>query len=186
MSLANLKSKIYLFILIIKKRQIASQIEEQGSSYLAEARILILGEPGAGKTTLFNKFKDENYPVPNDEDPTLGINIDSDWNIVISQNPMKSIKCSLWDFGGHEIQSYIHHIFLSKRSLYILVVDDRKQNTEFDYWFNIITSLGEKASVLVVLNERNYKSISSFDISYYKERFPELRIERRDIDFFKQ
>jgi internalin A len=165
------------------KNQFRERIREQGSSFLSEARVLILGEPGTGKTTLFKKIEDPNYIVPNEEDPTLGININSDWNIPASEEYSKTIRCSIWDFGGHEIQSYIHHIFLSKSSLYVLVVDDRKQNTEFDYWFNIVSSFGERASVLVVLNEINCRFISSFDLSYYREKFPGLIIEKREVDF---
>ncbi|MCP4155921.1 MAG: hypothetical protein GY757_49810 [bacterium] len=56
------------------------------------------------------------------EPQTHGINIQP-WNIKPDD---KEIKINLWDFGGQEIMHATHQFFLSKRSLYILVLDGRK------------------------------------------------------------
>ncbi|MBK6622565.1 MAG: hypothetical protein IPG32_17465 [Saprospirales bacterium] len=81
-----------------------------------------------------------------------------------------------------------HHFFLTPRALFVLVADDRKQNTEFDYWFRIINLLGreteeEKVRVLVVLNEINHASVSNFDIGKYRRDYPGLYIQTWEVDF---
>ncbi len=157
--------------------------ETQETRHLFEAKLLIVGEPGAGKTSLMKKLLDSSYPVPNEEDPTLGIEVVSGWRFPYQNDQVFDFIANIWDFGGHQIQYMIHQFFLTPGSLYVLVADDREQRTEFDYWFNMIYLLGKGSPVLVVLNERNYKSITNFDVNRYKKQFGDkLIIERRDVD----
>lgn len=84
----------------------------------------------------------------------------------------------------------IHHFFLTPQALYVLVADDRKQNTEFDYWFRIINLLGrekeeERIKVLVVLNQIGHTSVTNFDHATYQKNFPDLQIEKQEVDFAK-
>lgn len=170
------------------------QIEEQeGAVALHEAKLLIVGEPGAGKTTLLEKLKNPDYIAPTKGDPeiksTVGINIYEGWDFIIHENDEEiQFKANLWDFGGQEIQYMTHHFFLTPRALYVLVADDRKQNTEFDYWFRIINLLGreseeEKIRVLVVLNEINHVSVSNFSLGKYRQAYPGMDIQMQEIDF---
>ncbi len=169
------------------------QIEEQeGTVPLYEAKLLIVGEPGAGKTTLLEKLKDPEYLVPLDGDKaiksTVGVNIFEGYNFTFPNDPDIEFKANLWDFGGQEIQYMTHHFFLTPRALYVLVADDRKQNTEFDYWFRIINLLGreseeEKISVLVVLNEINHLSVSNFSLAKYRQDYPGMDIQMWEVDF---
>ncbi|NEU82354.1 COR domain-containing protein, partial [Nostoc sp. UIC 10630] len=144
---------------------------------LYEAKILIVGEPGAGKTSLMKKLINPTYQVPNDEKSTLGIIVDFGYNFKYFKDQSISFRANIWDFGGQEIQYALHQFFLTTDSLYILVADDREQRTEFDYWLNIIKLLGGNSPVLVVLNEKNYNSITNFDLQTYRKRYSELTIE---------
>jgi internalin A len=164
------------------------QMAEQGKARLYEARLLLVGEPGAGKTTLLKKILDPLYPVPNtEEEPTLGIVINSQWEFPYDRHKGITFQTRIWDFGGQPIQYMLHQYFLTSRSLYVLVSDDREQRTRFDYWFDIIKVLGENSPVLVVLNEKKHRSISDFDYDKYKKRYEHLyEIERRDVDFSGQ
>ena len=165
-------------------RSYFKQQQEQGTIPLYSAKLLLVGEPGAGKTTLFQKLLDPAYPVPNDcEESTLGVEVHSGWEFPLPNNPEITFSANLWDFGGQQIQYLIHHFFLSTRSLYVLVADDREQRTDFDYWFRIIELLGGKSPLLVVLNEKNHKSISNFDRQKYRERYGDFFLETRDVDF---
>jgi internalin A len=169
------------------------QIEEQeGSVPLYEAKLLIVGEPAAGKTTLFKKLIDSDYLAPPDGDKnlksTVGISIMEGWEFPYQKDGTILFKANLWDFGGQEIQYMTHHFFLTPRALYVLVADDRKQNTEFDYWFRIIHLLGreseeEKISVLVVLNEINHVSVTNFDLAKYRRDYPGMDIQMWEVDF---
>ena len=165
-------------------RSYFQQQQEQGTIPLYSARVLLVGEPGAGKTTLLRKLLDPAYPVPNQcEESTLGVEVHSGWEFPLAKQPDITFSANLWDFGGQQIQYLIHHFFLSTRSLYVLVADDREQRTDFDYWFRIIEMLGGGSPLLVVLNEKNHKSISNFDRQKYCERYGDFFLETRDVDF---
>ena len=165
-------------------RSYFQQQQEQGTIPLYSAKMLIVGEPGAGKTTLLRKLIDPAYPVPNQcEESTLGVEVHSGWEFPLPNNPEITFSANLWDFGGQQIQYLIHHFFLSTRSLYVLMADDREQRTDFDYWFRIIEMLGGGSPLLVVLNEKNHKSISNFDRQKYRDRYGDFFLETRDVDF---
>ncbi len=167
-------------------RNYYEQIEKYGSDLLYEAKIILVGEPGAGKSTLVNKFKNVDYPVPNkDEKETMGINV----SVKTFDHPNKenvTFRTNLWDFGGQDIQYTIHQFFLTSDALYLLVLDDRKENTDYDYWFSIIQVLGERSPVIVVLNELNKLGLPNYDHALYTRRYPELRIKRMEADFSKK
>jgi len=61
---------------------------------------------------------------------------------------------NIWDFGGQEIYHTTHQFFLTKRSLYILVADTRKEDTDFYYWLNIAELLSNNSPLLIVKNEK--------------------------------
>lgn len=119
------------------------EVEDQT---LKEVKVLLVGDGGAGKTSLVKKFRGEKF---NKREPkTHGININS-WYIV-EENTYT--KVNFWDFGGQEIMHATHQFFLSKRSLYILVLDGRKDEDP-EYWLKNIESFGGESPILVVLNK---------------------------------
>ncbi|MBW1615174.1 MAG: leucine-rich repeat domain-containing protein [Deltaproteobacteria bacterium] len=152
------------------------EIKEKGEESLYHLKILLAGEPKAGKTSLMKRLTEPEYTVPCKDEPeesTVGIDI-QEW--VFKYNNT-DLKVNLWDFGGQQIQYMIHHFFLTPESLYILVSDKREETGHFDYWFNIISLLGKgdsekKATVLVAENEIDIKNKNSvFDYKTYKERY---------------
>jgi small GTP-binding protein len=143
---------------------------EKAEKPLNEVKVLLVGEGASGKTSLVKRILGEGFDK--DESQTDGIDIQG-WNIKW-QN--KDIKVHLWDFGGQEIMHATHQFFLSKRSLYILVLDGRKDE-KTEYWLKLIESVGGDSPVLVVINKidqnpgfevnqktlrRKYKNIKGF------------------------
>ncbi|MCL6750454.1 leucine-rich repeat domain-containing protein [Nostoc sp. CCCryo 231-06] len=110
------------------------QLQAEGTDYLYEAKLLIVGEGGAGKTTLAKKIKDQNYQLP-EEDTTKGIEV-IQWSFPMEDG--RKFRVNIWDFGGQEIYHATHQFFLTKRSLYVLVADTRKEDTDFYYWLNVV------------------------------------------------
>ncbi|NEP82037.1 MAG: hypothetical protein F6K39_30180 [Okeania sp. SIO3B3] len=131
-------------------REYFQQIKEEGTDYLYEAKLLIMGEGGAAKTTLANKIKNPNYQLQ-DEDSTKGIEVHQ-WNFYTANR--HDFQMNIWDFGGQEIYHATHQFFLTKRSLYILVADTRKEDTDFYYWLNIAELLSDNSPLLIIKNEK--------------------------------
>ena len=130
-------------------RQYFKQIETEGIDYLYEAKLLIVGEGGAGKTTLANKIINPDYELCK-EDSTKGIEI-KQWKFPLDNG--KTFTVNIWDFGGQEIYHATHQYFLTKRSLYALVADNRKEDTDFYYWLNVIELLSGDSPIAIIKNE---------------------------------
>ncbi|MEM1168484.1 MAG: COR domain-containing protein, partial [Cyanobacteria bacterium P01_H01_bin.35] len=131
-------------------RKYFQQTQEEGIDYIYEAKLLIVGESGAGKTTLANKVLNQNYQLK-DEDITKGIEVRQYNFLTKNQN---NFHINIWDFGGQEIYHATHQFFLTKRSLYILVEDTRKEDTDFYYWLNVVELLSDNSPLLIVQNEK--------------------------------
>lgn len=123
---------------------------EEEQDHLYEAKLLILGEGGAGKTTLRRKIQDPQCTLLN-EKSTEGIDVQR-WDFPIPDK--RDFRVNLWDFGGQEIYHATHQFFLTNRSLYALVADNRKEDTDFYYWLNIIELLGGDSPILIIKNEK--------------------------------
>ena len=123
---------------------------------LNEVKVLLVGDGGAGKTCLVKRLIREDYDK--NEPQTHGINI-KDWQV---KDRDTTINVHFWDFGGQEIMHATHQFFLSKRSLYILVLDGRKEE-DAEYWLKHIESFGGNSPILVVLNKMDENP--GFDIN---------------------
>lgn len=123
---------------------------------LLEAKILVLGQGAVGKTSLTKRLLDESA-FDSLEPTTRGINI-GEWPLQVSSTSAdhaQSVRVRIWDFGGQEIMHATHQFFLTKRSLYLLVLDSRKGESEsnLNYWLKIIQSYGGVSPVIIVMNK---------------------------------
>lgn len=151
------------------------QLQEEGTERIYEAKLLIIGEGGAGKTSLANKLIDSNYTLKLEgsttpEKSTEGIDVlrlDFDHP---SGNPF---RINLWDFGGQEIYHATHQFFLTKRSLYLLVADTRQDNTDFNYWLEVVELLSEASPTLIIKNEKQERPCQVNE-NQLRGRFPNL------------
>ena len=138
------------------------QLEKEGKDYLYEAKLLIVGEAGAGKTSLQRKIKNPDCKLPTEDETTRGIEVvqlefplpEDVPNVQQLSSKDKKFRVNIWDFGGQEIYHATHQFFLTKRSLYALVADDRKEDTDFDYWLNVVELLSDNSPLLIIKNEK--------------------------------
>lgn len=156
------------------------QREDVGTDYLCEAKLLIVGEPGAGKTTLANKLLDPSYPLDSGQISTEGIDI-LRWEFQTTLRPKDGgpslnsmFRVSIWDFGGQEIYHATHQFFLTRRSVYVLVADSRKEDTDFQYWLNVVELLSDRSPLIIVKNEKQDRR-RDIDESGLRSRFKGLR-----------
>jgi internalin A len=118
---------------------------------LNEAKLLIVGEGESGKTTLANKLLNPDYELKEQEPSTEGIDV-MRWEF--KQANGKPFRVHLWDFGGQEIYHATHQFFLTERSLYVLLVDNRRQNPNLCYWLSAVELLSNSSPVFLVQNEK--------------------------------
>ncbi|MFM6514793.1 MAG: COR domain-containing protein [Microcystis panniformis] len=114
---------------------------------LNELKVLLVGEGDVGKTSLLKRLLHNTF---NSEEPkTPGINIEK-WQLP--QKP--DIRLNIWDFGGQKVMQTTHQFFLTKRSLYLLVLDNRKneQQNRLEYWLKLIETYGGNSPVIIVGN----------------------------------
>ncbi|MET0648784.1 MAG: COR domain-containing protein [Pyrinomonadaceae bacterium] len=127
------------------------QLKAEGEDHLYEAKLLVVGEGGAGKTSLAKKIENPHYRLKEEEDSTQGIEVIR-WSFPMQDG--REFRVNIWDFGGQEIYHATHQFFLTKRSLYVLVADTRKEDTNFYYWLNIVEMLSGGSPLLIVKNEK--------------------------------
>ena len=128
------------------------QVQEKNETEpLYEAKFLIIGAGGAGKTSLAKKIEDKNYKLKSDEDSTQGIDV-IQWKFSLPND--KEFCVNIWDFGGQEIYHQTHQFFLTKRSLYALVADSRTEDTNFYWWLKVAELLSDQSPILIIKNEK--------------------------------
>jgi len=155
---------------------------DTGVDYLCEAKLIILGEAGAGKTSLARKIENPKYKLREREKSTEGIDIISyqfDTAIRAREDGQEKVlqrrfQVNIWDFGGQEIYHATHQFFLTRRSLYVLVCDDRKEDTDFSYWLQVVEMLSDASPLLIVQNEKQDRT-RDINSSSLRARFANLR-----------
>jgi Leucine-rich repeat (LRR) protein len=163
------------------RRYWSQQQRDAGVDYLAEAKLLIVGEPGAGKTSLAKKILDPAYALDATEDSTEGIDILA-WQFPAGvrvrppggeQLLKLGFRVNVWDFGGQEIYHSTHQFFLTKRSVYVLVTDERREDTDFEYWLEIVKLLSGGSPLLIVQNRKHGRQ-QAIDPGTLRQLYPNL------------
>lgn len=135
---------------------------------LNEVKAILVGDGGSGKTSLVNRMLKYNFN-PN-EPQTHGIKINH-WDVTRKN---AKIRIHLWDFGGQDIMHATHQFFLSKRSLYILVLDGRRDE-KTEYWLKHIQSFGGDSPVLVVLNKIDENPGFEVNRRFLQEKYKNIK-----------
>lgn len=135
---------------------------------LAEAKVILVGEGASGKTSLTRLLRNE--PFNENEPMTHGIRI-KQWKTAGQD---REIRCKLWDFGGQEIMQATHQFFLSRRSLYVLVLDGRKDERT-EHWLRCIETFGGDSPVLVVLNKQDVNPGFDLNRPFLQKKYPFIK-----------
>lgn len=138
------------------------KLSEREDAFQNEAKILIVGEGSVGKTSLIRRLLLNKFDANEFMTDGIVINrlqVDERWGMTDSyrKNDIRRSKLQLniWDFGGQEIMHATHQFFLTKRSLYLLVLDARltQEENRVEYWLKMIESFGGDSPVLIVGNK---------------------------------
>jgi internalin A len=118
---------------------------------LLQAKLILVGRGAVGKTSLVNQLIHNTFDQVK---KTEGIKI-TRWDVPLPKSQDQA-HLNVWDFGGQEIMHATHQFFLTRRSLYLLVLSGREGMADQDaeYWLKLIESFGGESPVLVVLNKQ--------------------------------
>ena len=118
---------------------------------LNECKVILVGKGKVGKTSLQKRLiKDSDFDT--NEKETHGIRKVA-WNDGVKSAKGGAIKVNFWDFGGQHIQQTLHQFFYSANTLYILVLDKRKDESPEDF-LQIINASSINSPVIVVFNNK--------------------------------
>ena len=121
---------------------------------LDEARIIILGDAGAGKTSLARKLQKITNPMPTIEERTVGVDV-LNWPLPKDQKG-NSMNVHIWDFAGQTVTHAAHRCFMSSRCLYIYVFNGRvERGNDPEYWLEQIKMHGGNSPVLFLINKKD-------------------------------
>lgn len=122
------------------------KIEEEGTDSIYEAKITLVGEGSAGKTSLLNRLLDPKSELPQEKNRTRGISI-KDWEF--KKQPSKKHVAHIWDFGGQDVYYPVHRFFLTEDSVFVLLASSRQNTHHFDYWIPTIYQFGGKSPIIL-------------------------------------
>lgn len=167
--------------------------QAQGTDHIYEAKLLLVGEGGAGKTSLLRRLYQPTLPLPEENETTKGIAIHRhEFEVRDARYPNGRIfRLNVWDFGGQEIYHATHQFFLTQRSLYVLLDDTRKDHKTlldegFKYWLEAVDLLSSHSPVLIFQNEKGGRS-KSIDLAGIKGGFDNVKdcyrgnLEQQDV-----
>ncbi len=157
-------------------RRYYEELRQTGETYFYEAKLLIIGEGGAGKTSLARKLQQPDKPLPAEAESTEGIDILT-WPFPLPDQPETDYQTHIWDFGGQEIYHATHQFFLTRRSVYVLLADTRQQHTNFYDWLLMQETFGGDSPVILLKNKNRHKGnlFTIENLPELRKRFPNLK-----------
>jgi internalin A len=127
-------------------RRYFERVREEGLDYIYEAKVILVGDGYAGKTSLQLRLVDEDAPLPVNSGRTRGIGI-YDWEFKKVNG--KSHIAHMWDFGGQDVYYPVHRFFLTENSVFVLLASTRQTQHNFDYWIPTIYQFGGKSPIIL-------------------------------------
>lgn len=122
------------------------KIDTEGTDTIFEAKVTLVGEGSAGKTSLLKRLLNTKEKLPEEKNRTRGISI-ADWEFKKQKN--KKHIAHIWDFGGQDVYYPVHRFFLTENSVFVLLASSRQNTHNFDYWIPTIYQFGGKSPIIL-------------------------------------
>lgn len=155
-------------------KQFAGQ-EMNGDTPLNEIRVVFLGNGDVGKShTIARLMRDgEKLDDTFTSESTSGIAIMD----KIYQIDGEDIRVHFWDFGGQEIRYSLHRMFLTERTIYVVMVDTlfRSQSSQARDWLATVRSFAGGAPVLLVVNKMDQDPAVTIDERGLAAAYPNVK-----------
>ena len=140
---------------------------------LNEVKVVFLGDGEAGKSyTIARLMNDGGNARDYVGSATPGISINRRDHTFGG----RTFRVNYWDFGGQEIMHSMHRIFLTERTMYVVLVNARDSDPDerARYWLQNLESFAPKAPVLLVLNKIDQDESATLSEFALRARFPKL------------
>jgi len=157
-------------------RRYHSARRHQSARPLNEAKLLVVGNEAVGKTSLI-RYLARGEPRNESESPTRGTRLHEKIEIAKWTEGIGGVTLNIWDFGGQEILHGTHQFFLTRRSLYLLVLGTRYEDDKQSvfHWLRIIRNRGADSPVIIVINkcDGDYR-LPEIDWNELRKAYPEI------------
>jgi small GTP-binding protein domain len=137
---------------------------------LDEAKVIVVGEGSVGKTSLIKRIVHNQFS--RHEARTEGIEI-TPW--IVTTHAGVDVTLNTWDFGGQEIMHATHQFFLTKRSVYVLVIDARQDEDQnrLEHWLKTVQGYSGGSPIIVVGNKVD-ESHFDIDVRGLTAKYPDI------------
>ncbi len=127
------------------------ELRRSGEEKSLEAKVILIGEGQAGKTSLRTRLLHPGDPLPHTADRTKGLDIEIEkYNYDILGG--ETMRLNVFDFGGQDHYKPLHQFFYSRNTLYVLVSRNGDESNDFDFWLDTAQLFGQGSPVLLVHN----------------------------------
>ena len=154
-----------------RKRPEEPLLEDE--TVLNEVKVVFLGDGEAGKSLAVARLlNDGAHPASFDGNATPGIAI-KDLQYELDG---RKIQVHFWDFGGQEILHSMHRMFLTQRTLYVILLNarDDTQDDRARYWLHNVKSFADGAPVILAINKIDQNRKASVNESDLRMMYPGL------------
>lgn len=147
---------------------------EENTTAVRELRVVFLGDSGSGKSHILARLLNDGkrgHSVREVSAPGIAI-VDKTYRI-----DDRNVLVHFWDFGAQEITHELHRMFLTDRTLYVVVLNVREGNQEerARYWLDNLSTFADGAPVLLVLNKRDQNPNAGINPKMLRAFYPGLR-----------
>jgi len=159
----------------IEKRK---TLQEPDMDYLAELKVMIIGNGSSGKTCISKALKEkENYKHADHtaEPATEGIEL-RDIEHVFGH---ETWKLRMWDLGGQAAYAATQTMFMTDQTLYLVVMDARTEKQP-DIYLHYVQTIASASPIIIMINKVDQNKWFGLNKQFYVKN-PEYPHIQEDI-----